>query len=275
MKKLRLHWTLHPEKDEAWYSTQKERMTEDEIARELDISYDLSASGTVFGKEFSYETHCFEQAYEPNKHLSIIRSFDYGRVNATLFGQLTQHGNLIVFRELVLEQSGTHDQGKQVQLISNEYRCNGFKDYGDPAGGYKDARTYNSSDDALTTDEEILARYGSHPTSYRIQGLKDRRKNGIELMKLKLNEMANKRPVIQIYAPGCPLLVEAFQSGYRYKVDRDNKVVHSDAIHEEHPYEDVMDCLRYMVIESFQVEERRKTVKKPSRPKPRNKYTGY
>lgn len=71
---LHLHWTLHPEKAKglyiitkeqkqerklkgsltrsSWYDTQCERMTEDEIAQELDINYERSAAGRVYGYEW-------------------------------------------------------------------------------------------------------------------------------------------------------------------------------------------------------------------------------
>lgn len=45
---LTLHWTLHPHKDQAWYDEQKSRMTDEEVAQELDISYERSASGVVY-----------------------------------------------------------------------------------------------------------------------------------------------------------------------------------------------------------------------------------
>lgn len=48
-----LHWTLHPEKDRAWYDNECKRRNNDavEIAQELDINYEGSAEGVLF--EFS------------------------------------------------------------------------------------------------------------------------------------------------------------------------------------------------------------------------------
>lgn len=43
-----IHWTLHPERDTDWYERQKSRMTSEEIAQELDISYERSQSGVVY-----------------------------------------------------------------------------------------------------------------------------------------------------------------------------------------------------------------------------------
>jgi hypothetical protein len=45
-----LHWTLHPEKSQAWYENEKRRRNNDsvEIARELDIDYAGSEEGILF-----------------------------------------------------------------------------------------------------------------------------------------------------------------------------------------------------------------------------------
>jgi hypothetical protein len=43
-----LHWRLHPLKDEAWYEDEHKRRTQEEIASELDINYDLSIRGRVY-----------------------------------------------------------------------------------------------------------------------------------------------------------------------------------------------------------------------------------
>lgn len=45
---LRIHWSLHPLKDEAWYEQQKARMTVEELAQEVDLSYQRSVTGLVY-----------------------------------------------------------------------------------------------------------------------------------------------------------------------------------------------------------------------------------
>ena len=50
MKISTLHWTLHPEKDQAWYENECQRRGQDTIAiaQELDINYEGSAEGIMF-----------------------------------------------------------------------------------------------------------------------------------------------------------------------------------------------------------------------------------
>ena len=49
LKVRSLHWTLHPEKDDAWYKAECDRRGDPvEIAQELDINYEGSAEGVLF-----------------------------------------------------------------------------------------------------------------------------------------------------------------------------------------------------------------------------------
>lgn len=45
---LTLHWTLHPNKDEDWYEKQKSRMSPEDLAQEVDLSYTRSVRGLVY-----------------------------------------------------------------------------------------------------------------------------------------------------------------------------------------------------------------------------------
>src|SRR5262249_40910695 len=74
-------------------------------------------------------------------------------------------------------------------------------------------------------------------------------KDGVSLIKYKLSERTGQNvPTIRVSRKGCPKLVESFQSGYAYKVNRSTQEV-LDTIDEKHPYEDVMDCLRYILMQ--------------------------
>ncbi len=267
MRKLRLHWSIHPEKDQDWYEAKAATMTEDAVARELDISYNLSASGTVFKSEFKRDIHVVNSFdVEPTK--LVYRTVDYGRVNACLWAQKRPSGGVTIFRELVMD-SNTKEQAQAIQGISNDIRCDGFDDFGDPAG------VTRSHFDTDTTYEEIMGRYGIRPTHYASSRMRERRKEGIQLVKLKLSERIGGEETIQIVGDACPNLIAAFEFGYRYKTDKEGNVVHNDAIHEEHPYEDVMDCLRYLVCELYQVANNPTYVEPPKVNHYISPYTGY
>lgn len=55
-----LHWSEHPELDIEWYNEQREHMTDEQVAQELDISYEGSVGGRVL-PEVKSTSHLFHQ----------------------------------------------------------------------------------------------------------------------------------------------------------------------------------------------------------------------
>lgn len=51
-----VHWSEHPELDLDWYNEQRQHMTEEQVAQELDCSFEASAGGRVL-KEVNLDTH--------------------------------------------------------------------------------------------------------------------------------------------------------------------------------------------------------------------------
>lgn len=50
------HWSEHPDLDAAWYNAQRQHMTDEQIAQELDCSFESSAGGRVL-KEVHLDSH--------------------------------------------------------------------------------------------------------------------------------------------------------------------------------------------------------------------------
>jgi hypothetical protein len=75
----RIHWSLHPERDEEWYETQKKRMTAEQIAQELDISYERSASGVIYPAW----QECLFGVYPYQKGWPLWISLDFGYRDST------------------------------------------------------------------------------------------------------------------------------------------------------------------------------------------------
>lgn len=48
MKHIRLHWSLNPMYTKEWYEWRTKAMTAEQIAQELEISYDASVTGRVY-----------------------------------------------------------------------------------------------------------------------------------------------------------------------------------------------------------------------------------
>lgn len=75
----RLHWKLHPLKDDAWYQYEKARRTDEEVAQELDISYNKSQKGRVYPEWEHVQTGNFP--FDPS--LPLYVSWDFGRSDDT------------------------------------------------------------------------------------------------------------------------------------------------------------------------------------------------
>lgn len=51
-----LLWSLHPKKSQQWYEKEKQRLDPDTFAQEIDISYETSAKGAVYGEDMKLVT---------------------------------------------------------------------------------------------------------------------------------------------------------------------------------------------------------------------------
>lgn len=87
---LRIHWSLHPLKDRAWYEFEKSRRSEEEVAQELDISYNKSQTGRVYPEwgDTYVETGFFP--YDPG--LPLYVAWDFGNTDDTAIIWAQRHG---------------------------------------------------------------------------------------------------------------------------------------------------------------------------------------
>lgn len=250
---LRIHWRAHPLRDEHWYATQQKRLSEDELARELDINYHLSLKDRVF-RNFTEANQGDFKTFQPHK---LIRSWDFGfHCPACLFLAFDSEDRLLVLREVVgKEELLTDFAARVVALTQAEYGQVPVEDICDPAGAQR-------SDKSLQTSIEILNSLNVFPFFDRAS-IKD----GLELIRVRLSQSNGGQAALRV-DQRCLNLIEAFEGGYRYGPSG------SEMPLQEHPYEDVMDCLRYAVMQKCRLPANKPV--KPSRPyRPANRYTGY
>lgn len=74
-RKRSLHWSVHPDRNKTWYEKQCLNMTPDQIARELDISYEKSIAGQVYHM-FDFNKQVGDIPYNPI--LPLYRGWDFG-----------------------------------------------------------------------------------------------------------------------------------------------------------------------------------------------------
>ena len=134
-RKRQLHWRLHPDRDQIWYIEQTKNMTKDEIARELDISYEKSIAGQIWHM-FDFDTQVGDYPYDED--LLLYRGWDFGVGAPTAIlwiqerpvpGQL--YPEITVIHELEKNQQMPEFFADYVKAMP--YRTDA-EDYGDPAG---------------------------------------------------------------------------------------------------------------------------------------------
>lgn len=87
---LTLHWKLHPLKDQQWYEFEKKRRSEEEIAQELDISYNKSQEGRVY-PEWNQDN--VEEGFFPyDENLPLYVGWDFGFCLSEDTEALTKNG---------------------------------------------------------------------------------------------------------------------------------------------------------------------------------------
>lgn len=231
-------------------------MSEDEVARELDINYSMSVSGKVFSnfKRFKHVTHRFE----PIKGLKIIRVWDFGHTNAVLYMQIDHMGRKRVWHERILGRiddgesaSDTVEMGQQAMIDSDElFQGFEFLDVCDPQGKVAEGTGRSSSHIEVLNKE-----FGVYPAYQTIDRMakRGRPQRCIQLVQKDLQFAPGGKEAFQLYIPndgskgGCPVLLKAMESAYAFKKDAAGNF--TDQIHQRHPYEDVVDCLFYGYIE--------------------------
>lgn len=132
-----LHWSKHPLKDHAWYEREKGRRESQDLAREVDISYEKSAHGRIY-KDFDRIEMASEQIdYDPN--LQLWRAWDFGiGTTGILWIQVAPPHQYYVIDEYE-EKGADIDHFIEVCRRKTEEIGYGkeFRDAGDPAGTHR------------------------------------------------------------------------------------------------------------------------------------------
>jgi len=134
-RKRTLHWGKHPGRDEKWHADQAANMTPDQVARELDISYEKSIAGQIYHM-FDFQKQVGKYSYD--KDFPIYRGWDFGIGNPTAILWIQERpvpGQPIPEIRIVdeLEMNGKEPPFYAKFCKDKPYRTDAL-DYGDPAG---------------------------------------------------------------------------------------------------------------------------------------------
>lgn len=152
--RLTLHWSLHPLKDQAWYEFEKTRRTDEEVAQELDISYQKSQEGRVYMEWGEQNIERGHFPYDPHSTLYVF--WDFGRTDDTaiIWVQINpKNGKLVIvdayknnnkliefyipFINGIVPSDGYKYTKKDIAKIESHKGWQIGTHFGDPAGRFR------------------------------------------------------------------------------------------------------------------------------------------
>lgn len=190
MDVLTLHWTQHPLKDKEWYEFEKIRRTEEEIAQELDISYNKSLEGRVYN-EWNDE-NIKEDIWEYDPLLPLYVGWDFGYDDDTAIiwaqpcnGRLRivdtyRNTNKLIdfftpFITGILPSDGYSYSKSEIEMIREHKNWRRGTHFGDPAGRFRN-QVVNK------TVIDVLAESGIHMNFHDSWKEFSRRKTAAKLL---------------------------------------------------------------------------------------------
>ena len=240
------------------------------IAGELDLSFESSLKGIVFGGVYGIGHQ--KRGLKPVPGSPIVVSWDLGGVSAVMFMQVDKWRRLRVLKEIVTEDTKLQDLAQEVLDQCERFARMGahiicdlkalerdifvYEHCGDPSGATMSKTNQEVPEyTTLYNDFRISVEYLFMAQMNPILRVRARIVAIESLMKrfIASGQPENDGPAFWIDVDECPILDEALRGGYRRKTDMNGNVL--DAIDEKHPYEDVVDALGYGVIYKLGVPE--------------------
>jgi hypothetical protein len=170
---LTLVWNLHPFKDQQWYDFEVSRRSPEEVAQEIDISYQKSQEGVVYPEWNENNIEMGEFEYDPG--LPLYVGWDFGKTDDTAIiwsqpfdGKLrildtyARSGqNIDFFVPFItgIVPSGTYNYSKsEFELIDKHANWKRGVHFGDPAGRFKNGVT-DATVLSVLRDHGIMVNY--------------------------------------------------------------------------------------------------------------------
>ena len=198
-----------------------------------------SLSGTaVFRNTFSTDFHVSDEPVVPVPGLPLILGTDTNRNPAVLICQLDDRGRLLVMKELFTSNLGMDkflDEFLTPELAKDRFRrLNGYMVL-DPAG-----RTKSEIGEEAVID--ACRRHGYEAVLAMTNSIDPR----IRAVEKFLTKQIAGGPAMIIDRNGCPNLILALQSRYRYKKKKSGEF--EEKPDKLHPWSDLVDGLQYACL---------------------------
>ena len=197
-----------------------------------------NAGQAVFRRSFDAQTHVQDMLAIVNPMRPIAVAMDFGRTPCALIGQVDSYGRLLVFQEVVTDDIGLHamvaERLKPI-LLAEPYIGKRVFVVADPAGRERSQYSEENAFDVLRQAGLLAWPAPTNDIAPRL----------LAVEKI-LRQTIMGEPGVQISRIGCPTLVRAMASQYRYRRRRDGQL--DDVPEKSHPWSDVADCLQYLCL---------------------------
>ncbi|MCQ5211169.1 hypothetical protein [Megasphaera massiliensis] len=233
----RIHYSADPSKrSEEWRTNEKKGTTTEGWEREYEINWTVSAEPKYY-PEFNYNFHVANEELKPVPGRPLIRGWDYGLTPATVIGQTTAKGQLLILTELQSWDCGMLAHGRAVSAEMATY-YNGYDctDIGDPAGNQR------AQSDESTANQLLYDNYG-----IRVDPGELSQTGRSEAIRYFLTTLTPDGKPLLLLDPRCQMLIEAFTGGYHRKVVAGRTLDEP----EKNEYSHLMDCLAYMCAKLY------------------------
>lgn len=196
-----------------------------------------NAGQAVFRRSFNAETHVVDMVEVVNPFRPVAIAMDFGRTPACLIGQIDTMGRILIFKELTAECGLIQFIEEHVRPVLSQEPYAGKRVYvvADPAGREKSQITEESAYDVLRSLGFVTYPAPTNEIATRLLSVERALRSTIQ-----------GEPGLQINRAGCPSLIKALASNYRYRRKRDG--VLEDVPDKNHPWSDLADCLQYFCL---------------------------
>ena len=265
---VRCHYSADPAKSPEWAEKERRRYPDpSKWEQEMEINWFVAAGKRVF-PQFSETLH--GRPLEHRARKVIYRAWDFGWLTpACVLAQIDPKDRLIVLREIVGREETTKAFAQRVIARCAEWypmRSAGYEDFCDPAGQQASS---TASEHSEVRDVEVLNGLGIYPRWQYGWSRKDGRSLIHQLLAVRVDDT----PSCYVDGAQCPTLLQAFLGKYVYPPKRGGQS-HDEPDETNHPWSDVMACLRYMATGLYSaLGLRRGSGLMPAAPEP--EYHGY
>lgn len=121
-EKIQIHWSLHPDRDEEWFKEKTRGSSEDDIAAELNLSYEQKRDEFFVAKYWDEEKFCLPDSEIPSGQFKFLAcGMDYGFVRTAIELAGMVDNVWYIFKEFYVHNVTASEVAELVQSLSRRH----------------------------------------------------------------------------------------------------------------------------------------------------------